>query len=237
MKIIAWDLECTGLNADFGFLLCMGYKTVGDKQTHLLKISDYPGWEKDTTDDKALVKACADVLADADAWVTWYGARFDVPFLNSRLLVHGLKPLPNIPHIDGWRVAKYKLKLHSNRLASVSAFLGLDDKTPVVGPAWIKAIAGDKTSLNYIYAHCKTDVEVLEQAYQRLKPLVKDHPNHRLLQGADECCPVCGAVGKLQRRGEQVSRSRVYQRYQCRTCGAWSKSAKSIRSGLVVAAA
>jgi transposase-like protein len=35
-------------------------------------------------------------------------------------------------------------------------------------------------------------------------------------------CPQCGS-NKLQRRGEAVSVMNKYQRYQCKSCGTWSR--------------
>jgi len=224
MRLLAWDLECSSLNADYGVILCAGFKEIGTGNVELLSVADFPLFKSDPTNDRELCKAISKRLMDSDGWVTWYGQRFDVPFLNSRLLYHRLPTLPaSHPHIDGWRTAKYRLKLRNNRLVTVQDFLGLaTEKDAVKGPIWIKAIAGNRPALQYVINHCKKDVLVLEEAYQRLRPLIIDHPNMNLI-GKDGGCPTCGVVGKLQRRGFQVAKTRRYQRYACQSCGAWSK--------------
>lgn len=229
MKIKLWDLECSNLNADFGIVLCGGVKVYGEKKPEVISISDFKSFKKDPTDDKELVQAIADNISDADVWVTWYGSRFDKPYLNSRLLYHRLKPLPPVPHIDGWRVARNNLKIHSNRLASVSEFLGLANKTPIVQSKWVRALAGHKPSLQYIIEHCRQDIVVLEEAYEILRPLVAMHPSMRLIDNLPTGCPVCGSE-KTHRRGTYVALTRTYQRFQCQQCGTWFRDEKPERS-------
>lgn len=223
-KILLWDIESTDLIADKGICICIGYKFLGEKTTHVMSILEFKDSIKDgKITDKHLLKVMYPVLSQADMWVTWYGKRFDVPFVSTRLLEFGMSPLPPIPHLDGWEVARYRLKLHSNRLASISAFLNLDDKTPVKLNTWRDAATGHKPSIKYIIDHCRKDVEVLEQAYEKIKPFSKVHPNILLMDNITQACPTCGTKGKLQRRGEYISIKYRYHRYHCESCGSWTK--------------
>src|SRR5688572_12339900 len=99
-KIVHWDLETTNLNANFGFILCGCVKETG-KPIKTVAITDFPRYKADPTNDKDVCKALAKLVSEADIWSTWYGARFDVPFLNSRLIYHGEPPLQPTPHVDG----------------------------------------------------------------------------------------------------------------------------------------
>jgi hypothetical protein len=228
MKLLSWDIESSDLVADYGRMLCLGFKTVGGrgKNARIISLGDYKSYEVDPTHDKALVKEAAKILSDCDAWLTWYGSRFDVPFVNSRLIYHDLPPLPPIPHIDGWRVARSKLRLHSNRLASVSAFLDVEEKTPIKPNVWVRAKCGHRPSLNYVIQHCKQDVIVLEQVYEHLKPLIDQHPNSGLFSGNADACPACGGF-HITRQGERVTKTRTYPRFQCQDCGMWLRGTKS----------
>ena len=225
-KIQLWDIEATNLNANFGYILSIAVKDLDEKKVRVYSIADYPRYKKDPTNDKDLVRDAAADLGSAGVWVTWYGARFDVPFVNTRLIGHGLPPMPPVPHIDGWRIAKYKLKMNSNRLASVSGFLNVEEKTPLNGPIWIKASAGDKKSLDYIVEHNIQDVIVLEQVYHRIRPLITSGPNVSLLQNMESAkgvnaCPICASL-RLQKRGLTSTATTRKQRYQCQDCGGWS---------------
>ncbi len=228
MKIILWDIEATNLKADFGYMLSFGYKELGEKEAHVVSIADFPRFKTDPTNDKDVVRAAVRILESADMWVTWYGKRFDVPYVNSRMLLHGMKPLPPVPHVDGWFISKFKLKLHNNRLASASYFLGLEEKTPLNGPIWIRASAGHKPSIKYVNKHCKQDVIVLQQVYEKLRPLMTTHPNLTLISAGEAQCGTCGSASKLQKRGFYMALSRRYQRYHCQTCGGWSHGRTSI---------
>lgn len=222
-RILIWDIEATSLNADFGYMLCFGYKWYGERTTKVVSVTDFEKHGDDVTNDREVVKAALAVLDSADMWVTWYGKRFDVPFIQSRLMYHGLPVLGMKPHYDGWETARKKMRLHSNRLASVSAFLEVEEKTPLSGPIWVRAGAGHKPSIRYIRQHCKQDVIVLEQVYTRLRTIASTHPNlsiqPRALVVEGRRCPTCGHDSLIS-RGYVYKVTCVYQRFVCKDCGA-----------------
>jgi uncharacterized protein YprB with RNaseH-like and TPR domain len=222
-NILFWDLESSNLNANFGYILCFGYKRLGEAKPKIVSITDFPLFKEDCTNDREVVKAAAKILSEGDVWVTWYGKGFDVPLLNSRLIFHKMKPLPPVPHVDGWWIARFKMRLNSNRLATVSSFLEVSEKTPLTGPKWIRAAAGHRPSIKYVTEHCAQDTVVLEEVYHRIKPLVSGHPNMALIVRDPDACPVCAVHGKMQKRGFSVTPTTINQRYQCQACGAWSK--------------
>lgn len=220
-----FDIEASNLNADFGFTIAVGYKWFGSKKTHVLSIHDTPGFKKNTTNDKWLLKQAQRVLSKAKVLVGHYSGGYDIPFLNTRLAKHKLPTLPPTAHVDTWWQSRHRLKLHSNRLASGSAYFGYPDKTHLSGPTWINGAAGDIPSIKYIVHHCKMDVEVLEKFYRDLRPIITNHPNIALLRGVWGC-PVCGNE-KIKLSGEILSRTTMWNRYYCKDCGAWSRAPKS----------
>ena len=222
-KILSWDLETSSLNADYGVILCAGFKTVGTGKAKVLSVADYTG--KDILErEKKLLKDISIELLDSDIWLTWYGTYFDIPFVNSRLLYHRLPVLPaTYPHIDGWKVSRNRLKLRNNRLKTVQEFLGTEtEKDSVLGPIWIKAMNGDHKALQYVINHCFKDIKALEEVYVLLRPLIIDHP-----WNGNGACGTCGE-SKLQKRGIHLTRTRKYQRFQCMSCGSWSKGNQPI---------
>ena len=223
-KTLIWDLETSNLNADFGYIICASIKEYGSRVApKVYSVSDFKNHVSDPTNDKELVKKIAGILSGADVWVTWYGKRFDLPYLDSRLLHYGYNPMPRIMHIDGWETSRSRMRLHSNRLASVTAFLGCENKTPLSGPIWIRASAGHKPSIKYVMKHCVQDVLVLEQAYKKMVPLIMSHPNVRVINnvGDERMCPRCGAQ-HLIRQGIAYTAGGHKQRYQCNACGGWA---------------
>lgn len=178
MKIVAFDLEMSGLNADFGIVLCGGFtewngKKRALKNVDIVRLDEQNGYAKHKWDDRELVKQIRDRLNEADIIVSYNGRRFDIPYLNARLVYWGDDVLPKKKHVDMLYQVRYKLKLSSSRLESAQNFLGLDEhKTKMIPQIWIPAVTGDKASMDYIVDHCRRDVVVLHDVYDKLKHLI-----------------------------------------------------------------
>ncbi len=217
-RILFYDIESTGLQADFGTLLAVGYKWAGDKYVYIPAITDYPTFDADPTDDKRLVADFIEVMKTADMVVTYNGKRFDQPYLYAKCLEHKIEIPPNIPHVDLYQTVRHNMKISRKSLQNVGYHLSLSaEKTPVEGRIWKRASAGHRPSIKYIVDHCAADVELLEEAYHRLKPLVRQHPRVGLLAA----CRYCGSHN-LQRRGRYlavVAGPKV--RIRCSDCGGW----------------
>lgn len=226
MNITAWDIEASNLAADFGVILCVGFKQVGAGKPVVFNTLDY-GKDLIKAERKMLVDV-SEALLNADVWLTHFGTWYDLPFVNTRLIYHKLPVLPpNFPQVDTWKISKNRLKMRNNRLVTISEFLGTEDEKNAIKPEqWIRALGGHKASMDYIVEHCRRDVLVLEETYLRLRPLVLDHPNAGLVDGRGGC-GVCGR-DKLQKRGFHITRTRKYQRYQCQHCGHWVKGTSPI---------
>jgi RNase_H superfamily len=226
-KIAVWDLETSDLKANKGFIFCGAVCDPLDMSVDMYRIDSYKGYKRDLRNDRDLVVDLVRDLSGADLWVTYYGKRFDLPFLNSRILYWrqrgvDVPHLENVPHIDLYDTARRKLALHSNRLASVSAFLGNTAKTSVDLALWMDAAYGNKEALEHIVDHCQDDVITLAEDYLDLRPLIRAHPHLGLLSGGDKLsCGSCGSE-KTQKRGVYVTESTKRQRLYCQECGKWS---------------
>ena len=226
MNILGFDIETSNLSADFGIILCCGFKTIGEGKCEVLNLLDYVK-KSDRGDlikaEKRLLVAITTKLLEADVWLGHYACYYDIPFINTRLLYHHLPIVPaNFALIDTWRISRNRLKLRNNRLVTVSGFLGTKEEKNAIKPEqWLRALGGHRPSMAYIVDHCRRDVTVLEETYDRLKPLVLDHPSRGLVDGRGGW-GVWGS-SKLVKRGFHITRTRRYQRFQCQSCGAWSK--------------
>jgi uncharacterized protein YprB with RNaseH-like and TPR domain len=221
-----YDIESSGLKGDFANAFCFGYMYHGDKRAAVISTLDVVDPCKtckrvDTAQDHKLMELVYNTVTDADMVVSWYGKGFDWKFLNTRMLEAGLPPLPNIPHLDLYYTAKHNLALTSNRLANVQEFLRLPTaKTQLTKRVWRKAQAGHVDAIKYIIDHCAKDVLVLDQAYQKLKPYVRQHP----WVGERDHCAVCG--GTLEKRGFAMTITKgARRRFQCQQCGRWETKA------------
>lgn len=227
-----WDLETSGLDADYGFMLCASWKAVkvetsigcvchGDFRVHTISIrDDEKRYARSRTDDRYVAKAISKVLMTADIHVTYNGKRFDWKYVQTRRFIHGWDLLPRIPHVDLLYTAKSVFRSRSKSLKHISTLdrTATVHKSPVDGPTWMEAVAGSARALRYVEKHCRADVLVLEHEYMRLRPAVWQHPRLNSNVGA---CRYCGSL-KVQRRGYEVTALRnVKQRVKCQSCGSW----------------
>lgn len=223
-NILIWDIETTHLCANFGTILCAGFKWLGVPGTHVISLPNFTGWRKDPTDDRRLVAALREKLLNADMLVTYYGEAtgkygFDEPYLISKLLEHNLPPIPKIAHVDVYKTVKTYLRLHRRALGVVADFLQVEgEKTEVKPRIWKGAMVGKTDDLAYVIDHCEKDVDLLERVYLRMLPYVQAHP---YVEGySPGVCRRCG--GKLRRRGYAMSRTKGQMvRWFCTSCGGW----------------
>ncbi len=165
-----FDLETSNLNADFGVILCGVVKGDGGKPKVFRADQLNNKWDKCRSDDTSVLRALVTELDRYDIWIAHNGARFDVPFLRTRLLKWGLPPLPNKKLIDPVQLARNKLKMSYNSLEQVANHLGVNSKTSVEPNLWLKAaLDGCRRSMHYIVEHCVQDVLVLEKVVGALK--------------------------------------------------------------------
>jgi uncharacterized protein YprB with RNaseH-like and TPR domain len=216
------DIETTNLNADFGRILCASWMRYGEKKPHNVSCLDFPV-PSDPTNDRKVVKVLMAEIAKADAWVTWYGRYFDLPFIETRALYYKMKPLPPVPHVDLWFTARKRFKFTNNRLANVQEFLGVSEKTPLTKSIWAKAGCGHVQSIKYIIKHCNADIICLAEVYDRMRAWVTGpaHPNVSVISGNPMTCPTCGS-DKVRKAGLRATRTAFTQRWVCGSCGAWS---------------
>lgn len=215
-KILLYDIETSDLDADWGTLLCVGYKWLGDKNPTVISILDYPG--EDVLDDSNLVKAFHEIISEADMVITYFGKGFDQPYMTAKYLENRLPWLANTPHVDLFFTAKSNLKVSRKSLDNLVNYFGLGKKYTPSHRDWRYAKIGDPKAIGEIVKHCYVDVNLTEKLYYLLRPGVRLHPR----VNEYENCAACGS-SKLQRRGKALSTMKgARQRVQCQNCGHWS---------------
>jgi predicted RNA-binding Zn-ribbon protein involved in translation (DUF1610 family) len=217
------------MKATITTIICVGWKKLGDKKTHCVSAWDFPNWEKNINDDKEVCKKIHEILKDADAVVTHNGRRFDWKHLQTRFLVNGLPPLPNIPHIDTCLIARKNLLSFNNRLGYLGKWLAGDTKLENGGwELWVKVSKRIKYAQKLMVKYCKQDVDLLEKVFEKLRPFIKNLPNQnidrdqKLVNEDTFVCPTCGS-GDLVRNGWAYTKTTKYQRTFCKSCKSYSR--------------
>ena len=126
--------------------------------------------------DRRLCQNFLDDIGEFDRLVTYYGSRFDIPFIRTRCLTWGLgfPPMGSIFHTDLYYAVRHKLRLSGNRLQSACTQFGIPSKeTPLTPAIWRDAGTGCKKALALVLAHNVEDVESTEQLWDLLQGQVK----------------------------------------------------------------
>lgn len=209
------------------YIICASWQWEGEKSVHSVSVLDSPKeYGKDPYNDAYVVQTLHKILSEADVIIGHNSDSFDKPYLDTRILYHGLSPLPPIISIDTYKIAKHKFRFNSNRLNYLGKYLGLGGKKETKSGLWMDVLKGDKNAIEQMVVYNKRDVSLLRDVFHKLQPYCASHINRQLF-GQKEGCPRCGSK-HVQSRGTHRAISRTYQRWQCQACGGWYRTMKPI---------
>src|SRR5690606_11884903 len=201
-------------------IMSFAYKWYGDNSVHYHDVQH--------SNELAVLEKINAVLDEADIVVAHNGVKFDLPTIQVRALVHGLKPPAPYKQVDTLKVAKSEFRFPSNSLEYLSKVLGVEEKgghKEFPGfELWKECLAGNPAAWEEMRLYNIQDVVTLEQVYEKMRPYMRNHPNVAVFNDEEEtCCPRCGG-NHLQRRGFAYTNVGKYQRFVCTECGAWSRT-------------
>lgn len=226
-KILLFDIETAGPasnTADLAIVVCIGYKWLDEKKVHCLTI-DEKSLRK--FDDKKILKEFAKIFEKAELIVGHYASVFDRRFLQGRLLINNLPPLPHTRMRDTCFMARKIGNFSRNRLGYLCDILKLENrKQPNNWPdAWFAVLRGDMKALAGMARYCKGDVMALESLYKRLAAFDHNHPHLITNRSA---CGLCGSK-RVQYRGKTLYNDRWYRRFVCLECKKWGREKNCIK--------
>jgi len=207
------------------FMLTWSAKWHGD--THIYGDKLTPK-EVNEENDYRIVHSLRDMMDEADVIVAHNGDKFDLPSINTRMVVNGITQPSPYRSVDTLKIAKRNFKFSSNRLDYLGEILGLGRKLDTGGfDLWARCMAGEAKAFQEMLDYNMQDVVLLEAVYDELRPYHKTHPN----QGVTSDVPVCPKCGgkHMQKRGYSVTQVSKYQRYQCQDCGSWARGRTNLR--------
>lgn len=169
-KIGFFDIETSNLNASFGLILSFAVKERGGKVISSVITPEELGTP---AQDKRITMEAIEAMDKFDRIVGFYSRKFDIPYIRTRAMAHNVRffEFREKKHTDIYWWARFKMKMHSNKLGVVAPFLGIEAKNhQLEGPIWTRALAGHKPSLKYILTHNIEDVHSTEALFERLLP-------------------------------------------------------------------
>lgn len=181
--------------------------------------------------NKKMLQNIHKLLDEADVVIGYNLDSFDLKILNKEFALQGWAAPAPYKTIDLLKVVKKRFRFTSNKLDYVAQQFKLGKKTKHAGhELWLSCM--NKKAVDYHEAWDKMeeynvqDVVLTEALYERVKGWIHNAPSHSAHENA-HVCPNCGGV-HVQKRGTYLAASLRYQRFQCNTCGAWSRGVKAL---------
>jgi len=158
-------------------IICIGFKWEHQKKAQCIY------WDKNQ-DDRALLEEFIAIANTADEIVMHNGDSFDLPWIRTRCLFHGLPMMPAYKTIDTLQWARRKFYFNSNRLDYIAKFLGMGGKLKTEFGLWKSIVLqSDGAALKRMVTYCKKDVALLEQVWKRMASHVPHKTHAGVLAG------------------------------------------------------
>lgn len=186
--------------------------------------------------DKPLMESLWKLLDQADWVIAHNGIKFDLPKIQARMILNGMKPFSPVKQIDTCQVAKKYFGFTSNKLAYLSEKLAPEHvksehkKFPGFD-LWRECIAGSVEAWQEMAAYNISDVLSLEAVYLKLRPWIPNHPNFALhVESGVPVCVCCGSANLREHEKESVTMLSSFTQYVCNDCGKHVRSRKNTRT-------
>ena len=236
MKVALFDIETSpSLGWFFGpmyetsilkveqdwFMLSFAWKWLGEDEVHCLALPDFPGYERNKRNDKALVQELWKVLDECDLAIAHNGDQFDIKMSNVRFRANGLEPPSPYQTADTKKIARGSFRFTSNSLDELAQPFGLGRKTPHTGKdLWFDCMAGDPDAWKVMKEYNTQDVALLEQVYLIMRPWSKTHAD---VAEETDACKNCGGTEFRKPRGARRVRRGWIQDFRCKSCATFKR--------------
>jgi DNA polymerase elongation subunit (family B) len=143
-------------------VICICFKWDGEDKVHSLQ------WKNG--DDKEMLSKFAKVIESANEVVTQNGDKFDIKWLRTRFMYHGIPYPIKLNSIDTLKMARAAFYLNSNKLDYMGEFLGVGKKIKTDYSLWKRIMFdNNKEAMNDMILYCKQDVELLQKVHNKIE--------------------------------------------------------------------
>lgn len=194
-------------------IICICYKWEDEKEVYGLT------WDKKQS-DKKMLQEFIQVANQATEMVGHNGDKFDLAWIRTRCLFHGIEMFPKYTTIDTLKVARSKFKFNSNRLNYIAGYLGIGSKIKTEFDLWKSILMdNDKVAMEKMVKYCKHDVVLLEKVFKHLNTHIESKSHYGVLFGAYRgTCPECGSDDLIRSTVRTTATGVVKVMLKCKTC-------------------
>jgi len=194
-------------------IICICYKWEDDKNVNYLT------WDKNQSDKLMLTKFLT-IANSADELVGHNSDKFDIAYVRTRCLFHGITMMPNIVSIDTLKISRSKFNFNSNKLDYIAKFLGMGGKIKTDFSLWKNILLDkDKIAMQKMVKYCQKDVVLLEKVFKQLNNHIEAKTHYGVIFGQDRgSCPECGSDDLMKIGTRRTATGLAKQVYECKTC-------------------
>lgn len=231
-KILVVDIETAPaelygwgmFNQNFGvsqvkaypYILCVGAWWLGDRDVMM-----FSKWEHGT---ESMLQSIADLITEADMIIGKNSERFDVPWLMTEFLKHGIKMPPPTTHLDLEKTARKNFRFLSNKLEFIVEYLGVGKKMDTGGfELWEKVMSGNEAARKKMLRYCARDVKITGKLYRKMRGFIPNHPHMGFTPKKQ--CGACGSSHVHVSKWRRTKAMRI-QQLHCQSCGSYFDGVK-----------
>jgi len=190
-------------------IICIAYKWEDEDEVYGLT------WNK-RQDDAKMIRDFLDVVAEADELVGHNIDNFDIKWIRTRALVHGIPMPPTIETQDTLKLARRFFRFPSNRLDAIARHLEIGQKIKTDYDLWrYVALKNNRDALEEMLDYCKQDVRINEEVWSWMMQYVPAKAHY----GDRGCCPECGSDRIVRSKQRPTAQGTQKIQYQCQEEG------------------
>jgi len=194
-------------------IICICYKWEDEKDIYEL----HWDWKQC---DKSMLQKFIEVAHTASELVGHNGDKYDLTWIRTRCLFHGIAMFPNFTTIDTLKVARSKFRFNSNKLDYIAKFLGVGGKIKTEYNLWKEiCLHKDKIAMAKMVKYCKHDVLILEKVFKIMRMHIVNKSHYGVIFKADRgSCPECGSDNLVRSQARTTATGLKKIQYKCNTC-------------------
>lgn len=190
-------------------IICVSYKWEGEPVQTI-------AWKNGN--DKSLVKKFIKIARQADELIAHNGDKFDLKWLNTRCLIHGIN-FPEAKTVDTLVIARRRFRFNSNKLDYIANYLFGENKISTSFSLWKNVCNGDKEALAEMVRYCEKDVVLLERVWNELQKFHKPKTHAGTLAGYDRwTCPECASENVHTNKTRTTTAGNFRFEMKCKDC-------------------
>jgi DNA polymerase elongation subunit (family B) len=195
-------------------IICICYKWQNKKEVYSLH------WDAQQC-DKTMLQKFIEVANQSDELVGHNGDKFDLAWIRTRCLFHGIDMFPIYATIDTLKQARSKFKFNSNKLDYIAKYLGFDGKIKTTFNLWKDILLHkDKKAMKDMIEYCCEDVVILEKVFLKMAGHIPNKMHHGILQGGKRLgCRECGSTNMTIVKNRISVNGIQKAQVQCNECG------------------